>query len=157
MPYLIDGHNLIGRMPGLRLDDPDDEQRLIGLLKDFLARARKAGTVVFDGGPPAAAGRGRRSGGSGALEVVFATRPRTADDVIRERLRRARNARGLIVVTSDREVMRAARQAGAAVTEAEAFAREVLSRPGRTTPKEAGLSPEEAAAWEEEFKSRRTG
>ena len=38
MPFLIDGHNLIGRMPGISLDDPDDEARLVAQLRAFCAR-----------------------------------------------------------------------------------------------------------------------
>ena len=34
MPYLIDGHNLIPKL-GLRLDLPDDEMQLIGILQEF--------------------------------------------------------------------------------------------------------------------------
>ncbi|MBL8045607.1 MAG: hypothetical protein JNL09_03645, partial [Anaerolineales bacterium] len=50
MPFLIDGHNLIGKMPGLRLDDPDDERQLVQFLRAYLARVKKSGTVVFDRG-----------------------------------------------------------------------------------------------------------
>ena len=54
MPLLIDGHNLIGRgqLPGLRLDDPDDEAKLVTRLRAYCARARKRATVVFDRGLP---------------------------------------------------------------------------------------------------------
>jgi hypothetical protein len=33
MPFLIDGHNLIGALPDLDLDDPDDEARLVERLQ----------------------------------------------------------------------------------------------------------------------------
>lgn len=33
MNYLIDGHNLIARTPGLSLADPDDEAKLVQLLR----------------------------------------------------------------------------------------------------------------------------
>ena len=32
MNYIIDGHNLISQLPGIDLNMPDDEQRLIELL-----------------------------------------------------------------------------------------------------------------------------
>ena len=35
MLYLIDGHNLIGQMPGLSLDDPHDEAKLVERLKQL--------------------------------------------------------------------------------------------------------------------------
>ncbi len=148
MPLLIDGHNLIGQMPGLRLDAPDDEQQLIELLRAHLARIRKTGTVVFDQGLPGGAGKWSTS----ALEVKFVPRPKTADEVIIERLRRAHNPRGLTVVTSDAEVARAAQHAGAQVKSSAAFARDMLAAPSTPPAKERGLSASEVEAWEKLFK-----
>ena len=48
MQWLIDGHNLIGQMPNLRLDDPDDEAKLLQYLRNFRARTGHRITVVFD-------------------------------------------------------------------------------------------------------------
>ena len=41
MPILIDGHNLIGQMPGLSLEDPHDEEMLVTLLRSYRARTGK--------------------------------------------------------------------------------------------------------------------
>ena len=152
MPFLIDGHNLIGQTPGLRLDDPDDEQKLIELLRSYLARVQKKGAVIFDRGLLGGAAKWS----SAALEVRFAPAPRTADEVILERLRRERNPRGLTVVTSDHDVANAARQAGASVKDSAAFAREMLAPPSTPKQKESGLSAAEVEAWEQEFKKRST-
>jgi hypothetical protein len=48
MPYIIDGHNLIPRIPGIELDDLDDEKELIKLLQGFLSRANKKAHLYFD-------------------------------------------------------------------------------------------------------------
>jgi predicted RNA-binding protein with PIN domain len=149
MPFLIDGHNLIPHT-GLRLDDPDDEQKLIERLRDYLVRVQKKGTVIFDRGLPGGAGRWSNH----ALEVRFAPAPKPADDVIRERLRREKNPRGLTVVTSDRAVAAEARRAGARVMSSAEFAREMEARPGPPRAKETGLSADEVAQWEEEFRKR---
>ncbi len=154
MPYLIDGHNLIGQTPGLSLADPDDEQQLIELLRAYLVRVNKKGTVIFDKGLPGGGGRWSNS----VLEVRFAPHPKTADAVILSRLKAAQNPRELIVVTGDREVGDAARLAGARVIKSTDFARAMQDKPKsdkRITDKEAGLTPEEAAQWEEEFKRKR--
>src|SRR5690349_6227976 len=101
MPYLIDGHNLIGQMPGLSLADPDDEQRLIAQLRAYLSRVNKKATVIFDKGLPGGGGKWSTP----ALEVRFAPHPKTADDLIKDRLLRERNPRGLVVVSGDRELI----------------------------------------------------
>ena len=150
MRFLIDGHNLIGKTPGLRLDDPDDERKLVALLRAYLARVKKKGTVIFDRGLPGGAARWSNA----VLEVRFAPLPKTADDLIAERLRREKNPRGLIVVTSDREVADAAKHAGAEVMDAQIFARQMLVPPPHASAKEKGLSADEVKAWEEIFKNR---
>jgi predicted RNA-binding protein with PIN domain len=147
MPYLIDGHNLIGHTPGLRLDDPDDEQKLIEKLRVYLSRENKTGTVIFDKGLPGGAGKWSNN----VLDVRFAPQPKTADDLIRERLLREKNPRGLIVVTADRELQSAAQRAGAAVKHSSEFARAMLAPPVGTSKKETGLTKDEVEAWEKEF------
>ena len=119
MPLLIDGHNLIGRLPDLRLDDPDDEAKLVARLRTYCARTGKRVTVVFDRGLPG--GRSRELS-SGRVEVVFASSGHTADGILRERVRRSRDPRGLTVVTSDRQVITAVEARGARVTRSEKFA-----------------------------------
>lgn len=151
MPFVFDGHNLIGKMPALRLDDPDDEQKLVALLRGYLARVKKKGTVVFDRGTFAE----RPSLSNRNLTVRFARPPRTADDVIVELVRQERNPRGLTVVTSDQRVRDLARQAGAQVQDAASFARELQASPARPAEKERGLTPAEVEHWEQEFKRGR--
>jgi uncharacterized protein len=150
MPYLIDGHNLIGQMPNLSLEDPDDEQKLIALLRAYLLKIGKKGAVIFDNGLPGGASKWSNA----TLEVRFAPQPKKADAVIIERLRRERNPKELIVVSGDNEVLAAARAVGAAVMRSVEFAAKMTARPRIPRKKEVGLSPEEVAAWEEEFRKR---
>ena len=151
MPYLIDGHNLIGQMPGLSLADPNDERQLVELLRAFLVRTGKKGTVIFDKGQP---GGGPRWSNN-VLEVRFAAMPKTADDVIRERLLSEKNPRGLIVVTADQALATAARRVRATVTPSSDFAQQLQLKPTRLRKKEANLTAEEIEAWEKEFKRSR--
>jgi len=150
MPVLIDGHNLIGRLPDISLADRDDEARLVSRLQAYAGRTGKRVTVVFDRGLPG--GRSQALSG-GRVEVVFAPTGRNADRVLIERIRRAPHPAGLTVVTSDREVIAAARQRGARVIRAEAFAVDLEPSPASpSSPKEnVHLSPEEIEAWLELF------
>jgi uncharacterized protein len=108
MAYLIDGHNLIGYLSDLRLDQPDDEARLVQKLLGFSARTGKRIIVVFDHGLPG--GKSRLS--QGKVEVVFAARPGEADDVMLTRIKAVRDVQGWVVVSSDLRVIEAAKARG---------------------------------------------
>ena len=147
MPLLIDGHNLIGKLPDIHLDDPDDEAKLVIRLRSYCARTSKRVTVVFDHGLPG--GHSRELSGGG-VEVVFAPTGRTADGILCERIRRARDPRGLMVVTSDRQIIAVAQSRGARVIRSEEFAAQ-LSAPRTVETSEAerdvNLSAEEVNEW----------
>jgi predicted RNA-binding protein with PIN domain len=145
VPILIDGHNLIGRLPMLSLQDPDDEEKLIRLLIAYRARTGRAITVVFDPGGTFALPQTRRHSG---IEVAFAPHGSTADAVISRRVRCSRDPRAWLVITSDQKLAEAVARMGARVRSADAFAAELGPRPDvppdwRETPP----SPEEVDSW----------
>ncbi len=124
MPYLIDGHNLIASLSDIRLDDPDDEAKLVIKLRGFAARTRKQCTVVFDGGLPGGASRLSTRG----VAVVFAaSRHSSADRLIMQRIRGTKDARNWTVVSSDQEIRRCARDAGMTSLSSTQFASELES------------------------------
>lgn len=50
MHYLIDGHNLIGKMPDIQLSDPNDEVKLVLRIQEWLnGRSSQQATIIFDG------------------------------------------------------------------------------------------------------------
>jgi hypothetical protein len=156
MPYLVDGHNLIGQIPGLSLDDPDDELALVARLRSFCARTGKQVIVYFDGAPAGSAGPASTRG----LTVRFVRRPRTADEAILAQLRRlGREAPNWTVVSSDRALQRAARSMGARSIGSEAYSRQLLAGgPSPPAPeKPQGLTPEEVAEWQQLFGKRKAG
>jgi len=107
MPYLIDGHNLIAHLPDISLDDdPNDEARLVNKLKGFAARTRKKCTVIFDHGLPG----GSSSMSTRGVTVVFAAAQHSsADDLIKRRIGKIRDAPNWTLVSSDRAVLNHAR------------------------------------------------
>ena len=156
MPLLIDGHNLIGRghLPGLRLDDPDDEAKLVIKLRTYCARTGKRVTVVFDHGLPG--GRSWELSGGG-VETVFAPVGRTADRILCERVRHSRDPHGMTVVTSDRQVIAAVQARGARVIRSEEFAVQLNTpRVVETveTERDIDLSADEVDEWLEMFGER---
>lgn len=124
MPYLIDGHNLIGQLSDISLDDPDDEAQLIRRLAGFAARTGKRCVVVFDKGLPG--GSSRMS--TRAVQVVFASGRSSADRVMIERIGKIPDPRNWVVVSSDHDVQATARRRRmASMTSAEFVA--LLQRP----------------------------
>jgi uncharacterized protein len=123
MKWLIDGHNLIGQMPTLRLDDPHDEEKLLVHLRRYQAKTGHSITVVFDAGagykPPAQHKRG-------GVTVQFVSQGHTADQALIRHIRQVKNRQEVIVVTSDRAVEQVARQAGLRVLAAREFAQQLL-------------------------------
>jgi predicted RNA-binding protein with PIN domain len=119
MNYIIDGHNLIGKIPGLSLSMADDEQRLIELLNRFGEGTHHHLEVYFDGAPSGDAGP--RS--YGRVKAHFVPAHLTADTAIRNRLvKLGRSSGSWVVVTSDRAVQGAAREVHAGVLRSEDFA-----------------------------------
>lgn len=153
MPYLIDGHNLIGSIPDIHLDEPEDEMRLIQRLSEFLKNSRKTGTVYFD-----QRGHGaQRKFKFGRLQVEFATSPHTADLAIQNRLRQLKgNARNYTVVSSDHEVKRSARDVGAQVIDSNIFAQQLDKKSEMNTGNEKPeniLTPEDIHFWQKFFEN----
>ena len=153
MPYLIDGHNLIPKL-GLRLDSPDDEQELIGILQEYSRLSRREAEVYFDGAPAGNAGTRK----FGTVTAHFVRLGSTADSAIKARLNKlARAARNWIVVSSDREVQNAASVYHAAVESAEEFAGQLkkIQRPVDRSVDEKVLTSEEVEEWLKLFNKKK--
>lgn len=157
MQWLIDGHNLIGRMSNLRLDDPNDEAKLVEYLQGYQARTGHRITVIFDAGPVYRPAETKKLAG---VTIQFAPHGQSADQLIMRRVRRVKNPQELMVVTSDRAVQQAARQARVRVLTSQEFARQLL--PGSSagaaddqgSQAEVNLSADEIDEWLKFFKKR---
>ena len=145
MPYIIDGHNLIPRVPGMSLQDMDDEIQLVKLLQEFCRVNRKKVEVYFDNAPPGSPG----ARNYGAVVARFIRQGSTADEAIRKKLvRLGGEARNWTVVSSDREVQANARSVRAKVLPADEFARQLSGTTGEEIIQEEGeLTAKEVDDW----------
>ncbi|MFZ2095359.1 MAG: NYN domain-containing protein [Anaerolineales bacterium] len=156
MNYIIDGHNLIGKMSGLDLGMVDDELRLIELLNRFGQHNRGKVEVYFDGAPLGQAGVRN----FGRVRAHFVPQRQTADEAIRLRLRKlGKSARNWVVVSSDRSVQAAGREAQARVMPAEDFAQRMqasfqVSSGDEQDSAELPLNEQEVNEWLELFSGR---
>ena len=152
MPYIIDGHNLIPKIPGMSLQDIDDEIQLVNLLQEFCRIRRKQVEVYFDNAPPGSPG----ARNYGRVVARFVRQGGTADQAIQMKLKRlGGEARNWTVVSSDGEVQANARTARAKILTAEVFAKQVFEALGDTADSylepESDLSPEEVEDWMQIF------
>jgi len=151
--FIIDGHNLIGSglVPGIRLDQEDDEWRLVQWLRGRQPRLRQAIVVVFDGGVP---GGWSRSLSGGGVQVIFAAAHRSkADNVILNRLRAEMPRSNVTVVTNDAVLRQAVLGLRAQVMRADEFLARINRTPKRRSAPlpsarpEPQLSPKELEEW----------
>ncbi len=157
MHYLIDGHNLIARVPGLSLADPDDEAKLVQLLKRWaLADARRKVTVIFDKGLPA--GEAKHLSGGG-VRALFAPGNLSADALIIRRIEGIEDPAQHTVVSSDGAILRAAKRRRVPTQRSEQFAAAMVNertfptatRPAADPHDNPRLSPNELNEWLELF------
>jgi len=150
MNYLIDGHNLIARTPGLSLADPDDEAKL--LRRWTVADPRRRVTVIFDAGLPA--GESKQLSGGG-VKAIFAPNNSTADALLIRRIEAIGNPPEFVVVSSDGAVAAAATRRRVAVQRSEAFAAAMMSDrrfggsspPKSERPESPPMSGDELREW----------
>jgi len=135
---LLDGYNLIGVL------HRDMDKARLALLEALISYNKKRGheiTVVFDGWRG-----GTREGtrtAHGGIRIIFSRLGETADVVIKH-LIKENEGKGLIVVSSDREIQRAAWAARAVPIGSEEFLERLSSKGEKTgTLNLYPMSPEE--------------
>ena len=117
--WIVDGMNVIGSRPtGWWRDRPGAMRELVEELEQFAERSDDPVTVVFDGKPFELEGDDR-------VTVLFASRrgPNAADDDIAALVESDDDRADLSVVTSDGDLARRVREAGATVVGAGNFRR----------------------------------
>lgn len=155
MQYIIDGHNLIGRLPDISLDDPDDEAKLVQKLSGWVARTRCKCVVIFDSGLPA--GKSRMS--NRGVQVVFSNHRTTADTLLMERIRKEPNPKMTTIVSSDNEVLSMARRRKMNTLKSQEFAdllkiRAAPGKPGPDVAADLKLTEDEVEEWMQIFEGK---
>ena len=157
MPVLIDGNNLL--FAAQDVGDPDHvigRSGLCDVLGEWARRAGESVQVVFDGPAPSAALA--QQIGHAHVEVRYSGGGVSADDVIIDILQSDSAARRLLVVSTDREIRRAATRRRARDIRSDRFWQVVQSDLQRRQPppseppeKRAGLDPQQSDEWLRRF------
>jgi predicted RNA-binding protein with PIN domain len=106
MHYLIDGHNLIAKIPDIWLGEARDEFELALRLKSWASANRKRRvTVLFDKGMP---GGMARMLSNRDVTIIFAPQGQTADALLIARIKQVKHPPAYTLVSSDQEIIAAA-------------------------------------------------
>lgn len=132
MTLVIDGHNLIGVLPGIELGEPEDELLLLDRLRSYRLRTDSSPMIVFfdSGDLPAAAPDPSTPG----MQVRFSAPGEKADDAIINFLKSRAQPGQYAVVTNDRGLQYRVRAAGASVIPAGVFAGKLAPPRRRAAP-----------------------
>mgnify|MGYP001233769482 CR=1 FL=1 len=129
MLWLIDGHNVIGQLQDLSLDDPYDEAKLTQAIRRYVMRGngKVKAIIYFDNGLP---GGFSKELSSHYVEVIFAP-PRTpADRLIMKRASALRaKSQEFVLVTSDDHIRQLGFAYGLEMIASEEFALLIGFRP----------------------------
>ena len=159
---LVDGYNLIRQSERLS----EQERRgglevgrtaLVRALSAYRAATGDQVTAVFDGdeGIGTVTGARRQEG----ISVIFSRPPESADDVLVAHILKRHGKKAVLVVSSDRKILDAARRHRVAGMKSDEFEAEMAHRIAegpqrkRTRPgQDAGPDAEEVAYWEKMFR-----
>lgn len=97
--YLIDGNNLIGKIPALislqKKDKQLSRERLISILSNYFLKKKSIVQVYFDG---------HENQKINSSFTIKYSKNKTADECIRKEITNSSNPKNLVVISSDREV-----------------------------------------------------
>ena len=149
MELMIDTWNVLHQTGILPAESAGIETQ--GLVK-LIQQSRWGGeriTLVCDGTPSAHAATGPK------VRAIFTGPHRTADDEIIDQVTRSSSARAILVITSDREIIRSIKSKGAQHLGSAAFLQTLVNDASAPTKKRvhrpSGLSPQLAQEWKEHF------
>lgn len=118
--FIIDGNNLIGKMPAVKSKDKNTErEKLAFILERYFTNKKVKVSLHFDGHknlPIKAAGI-----------KIFYSENLTADDLIKNEIERTSNRKNIILVSSDNNLKEFARVCSCEVKSSEDFVKNITS------------------------------
>lgn len=94
-------------MPDISLKDPNDEVKLTLRIKSWVSESKKRQVTLFFDGGIQGSHVNRLSGKN--MKVIFAPASKTADSLIINHMRKLKNPRAYTLITSDQEIISAAK------------------------------------------------
>jgi predicted RNA-binding protein with PIN domain len=152
MPVIIDGYNLLWSLQKTGQEEAEavDEVGLCRILGRYFKLRSETGQIIFDGNGPA-----DKSGFNNVtnLEIFFSGFAGDADDVIENKIKADTAPKRLMIVSSDRRLIKAAHARKAEAVKSEEFwkmvQKQLAKKKHEAEPegKRRGLSPGETKQW----------
>lgn len=121
LSYIIDGNNLIGKIPSLmnlqKKDKQASREKLVYMLDRYFVQKKANVTLHLDGHPG-------ESINSSKMRIVYSENL-TADEMIKKQISQSKSTRNISVVTSDSNLAQFARVCSAKIISSEEFAAEI--------------------------------
>ena len=119
MLYLIDAYNLIGKIDKISFSDPEKEDKLIEFILNRGVLDKDKFIVAFDGKRDLSPGVTKEQ--RGCFTLVFTELGQSADAYIIDYIRKASHKAKVIIVSSDNEILLAAKHKGLRSLKSEQF------------------------------------
>jgi len=120
--YIIDGNNLIGKLPSLKILQTKDKQgsreKLALIIDNYFNQKNTKVFLHFDGHPKEPIRINNAS--------IIYSENLSADEKIKNQVGRSKNPRNIIVVTSDNNLTEYARVCSSTVIKCEEFVKDIL-------------------------------
>ena len=120
--YIIDGNNLIGKLPTLKILQKKDKQgsreKLAFMIDNYFSAKNVKVFLHFDGHP-------KEPIRINNANIVY-SKNLSADEKIKNQVGNSKNPRNIIVITSDNNLAEYARVCSSAVIKCEEFAKDIL-------------------------------
>ncbi|MBT8386382.1 MAG: NYN domain-containing protein [Ignavibacteria bacterium] len=120
--YVIDGNNLIGKLPSLKTLQKKDKQgsreKLAFMINNYFNQKNAKVFLHFDGHP-------KESITINNASIVY-SKNLTADEMIKSQVGKSKNPRNIIVITSDNNLTEYARVCSCSVIMCEEFSKDIL-------------------------------
>ncbi len=120
--YIIDGNNLIGKLPSLKMTQIKDKQgsreKLAFLIDNYFSQKNAKVFLHFDGYP-------KEPIRINNVSIIYSENL-SADEKIKKQVGKSKNPRNIIVVTSDNNLTEYARVCSSTVIKCEEFAKDIL-------------------------------
>ena len=138
--YIIDGYNVIHKINEVKKSASPRQEFIYYIRRNNLTGSlNNKVTVVFDGGPHYEEFIAEKQ-----FTIMF-SQDKTADELIKDRIARAKNKKQIVVVSDDREIREAARREGTQILRTKEFLirKKKAQKESATPRKQISLSMQE--------------